>query len=292
MILIHASIIFSIFVHRYRDSDHLIRQDCLSILANCIENCPEVFLESSQLRYLGWALSDGSPATRLVALSSMNQVCKPAFSAGLRPFIERFKQRLIDMALLDKDTNVRFESIKLLVATYQMGFLEDEDLNKFIHLVMNQDEKVRGLVAPVVAEWIKQEFTDPLQETVDEDSRYLSLASEKLVQIKSVAQGLTFIVNRWHSKQDDGRKAEYSEEMQRIAAFNSSNNHFPIRKDEEFFAAVSFEVRHISNWINRYNQAFDSAHVFGFENIYHAVSALIGEFDVLEVQEGFLSAIT
>jgi hypothetical protein len=70
--------------------------------------------------------------------------------------------------------------------------------------------------------------------------------------------------------------------MQRIAAFTASD-HFPVRKDENYLADTSFEVRHISNWINRYSQAFDSAHIFGFENIYHTVSALISEFEVLEV---------
>ena len=276
-------LIFSIFVHRYRDIDTAIRQDCLSILTDCIDICPEFFLESSQLRYLGWALSDEALVIRLGALSSMNRICKLSNSAGLRPFIERFKQRLIDMALCDKETAVRYESTKLLVTTYQIGFLENEDLNKFIHLVMSPDAKIRNIVAPVVVEWITQEYTEPLQEVIANDNRYLSLASEKMVELKAISQALAFISHKWYERQENIQNALHSEEIKKMAAFNPADSHLPVRSDAEYSTAIASEVQHVSNWINRNSQNCESVDIIGSENIYSAISALMSEFDVLKV---------
>jgi cohesin complex subunit SA-1/2 len=47
-----------VFVHRYRDSDPLIRADCIQSFGNWIISYPDLFLEPQYLKYLGWMLSD------------------------------------------------------------------------------------------------------------------------------------------------------------------------------------------------------------------------------------------
>lgn len=46
------------FVQRYRDVDPIIRERCVTELADWIAQYPEVFLDNAYLRYIGWSLSD------------------------------------------------------------------------------------------------------------------------------------------------------------------------------------------------------------------------------------------
>jgi cohesin complex subunit SA-1/2 len=48
----------SIFMHRYRDKDAMIRAECISGLGIWVKNYPECYLKSDYLRYLGWMLFD------------------------------------------------------------------------------------------------------------------------------------------------------------------------------------------------------------------------------------------
>lgn len=79
-----------IFVNRYRDVDSVIRVDCIRELAVWIEKCPDVFLDSQYLRYLGWNLSDKQPTVRMESLTGMQKLFEPSNAPGLRPFIERY----------------------------------------------------------------------------------------------------------------------------------------------------------------------------------------------------------
>lgn len=48
----------SVFVHRYRDSDPIIRMECIRELGIWILKFPDSYLDPQYLRYLGWMLSD------------------------------------------------------------------------------------------------------------------------------------------------------------------------------------------------------------------------------------------
>ena len=47
-----------VFVHRYRDSEQLIRGECIKALGEWMKIHPEYWLEGNYLRYIGWVLSD------------------------------------------------------------------------------------------------------------------------------------------------------------------------------------------------------------------------------------------
>jgi len=49
---------FSVFVHRYRDVEAIIRAECIRELGLWITKYPDRFLDDIYLRYLGWQLSD------------------------------------------------------------------------------------------------------------------------------------------------------------------------------------------------------------------------------------------
>lgn len=53
-------IVFSnrVFVHRYRDSDPMIRTECIKALGGWMKIHPDYWLEGNYLRYIGWVLSD------------------------------------------------------------------------------------------------------------------------------------------------------------------------------------------------------------------------------------------
>ncbi len=58
---------FRVFVHRYRDSDHLIRADCLHHLGDFMDKYPDRFVAIKYVHYVDWALTDpvserGTPA--------------------------------------------------------------------------------------------------------------------------------------------------------------------------------------------------------------------------------------
>lgn len=48
-----------VFVHRYRDSESLIRVECIKALGGWMKVHPDYYLEGNYLRYIGWVLSDG-----------------------------------------------------------------------------------------------------------------------------------------------------------------------------------------------------------------------------------------
>jgi cohesin complex subunit SA-1/2 len=48
----------SVFIHRYRDVEPIIRAECVKELGVWIVKYPDRFLEDKVTRYLGWQLSD------------------------------------------------------------------------------------------------------------------------------------------------------------------------------------------------------------------------------------------
>lgn len=48
----------AVFVLRYRDSEPLIRTECIRALGGWMEKHPDYFLEGNYLRYIGWMLTD------------------------------------------------------------------------------------------------------------------------------------------------------------------------------------------------------------------------------------------
>ncbi|KAJ5800230.1 uncharacterized protein N7518_002298 [Penicillium psychrosexuale] len=134
----------TVFVHRYRDIDGQIRAECLTALGGWIRTYREIFFEGQYLRYLGWTLADVIAQTRLVALTELLSLYENRDNlAGLHSFTERFRQRIVEMAVQDADVSVRVAAIELLNHLREAGLLEPNDIDTVGRLVFDLDTRIR-----------------------------------------------------------------------------------------------------------------------------------------------------
>ncbi|EMR10376.1 hypothetical protein PNEG_01628 [Pneumocystis murina B123] len=158
----------SVFVHRYRDVDPKIRCDCVHELGLWMIKLPSIFFDGIYLRYLGWVLSDISPLTRLEVVKTLSKLySNNEFIAGLRHFTERFKPRLIEMALHEIDSNIRCSSITLLNGVRLCGFLEDHEIDLICTLLFDTDSKIRKRVSPFFLSKVEELFENKIRELGD-----------------------------------------------------------------------------------------------------------------------------
>lgn len=134
----------TIFVHRYRDVDPKIRIDCMHELGIWMEVLPIIFFDSKYIRYFGWLLSDINSHTRTQVIKSLTALYKIRDNISeFRHFTDRFRLRIIEMAVLDADVNVRVATIELLCVLREVGFLATQDVEVCCRLVYDLDPRVR-----------------------------------------------------------------------------------------------------------------------------------------------------
>src|SRR3954452_3100265 len=80
------------------------------------------------------------------------------FISGLRNFTERFKPRLIEMALQESELSVRTTTISLLTQIYRSGLLDNEDRDDLSLLIYSDLPKVRKSIAPFVKDLLDEDF--------------------------------------------------------------------------------------------------------------------------------------
>ncbi|KAK6505144.1 hypothetical protein TWF481_007065 [Arthrobotrys musiformis] len=161
----------SVFVHRFRDVDGKIRAECIHELGVWILKLPSTFFESSYLRYFGWVLSDTTVGVRSEVIKALSKLFKDrANVGGLRSFTERFRERLVEMALQDADPGVRAETILLLNEVRQVGFLEADDIVNIGKLLYDADIKVRNAVADFFASSVQESYDEQIEDCGGEDT--------------------------------------------------------------------------------------------------------------------------
>lgn len=135
------------FVHRFKDVDNSIR--CLSMvhLSIWIKSYPEYFLKVTFLKYFGWLLSDSSAEVRLQVLKILPQLIArnhtgSVDNSAVRQFFERFKERLLEIALKDNNLEVRIHAVDVLVEVVALGYLEDSEILAISSLIFD-DNKVK-----------------------------------------------------------------------------------------------------------------------------------------------------
>ncbi|CAG8765845.1 3133_t:CDS:10, partial [Cetraspora pellucida] len=149
----------SVFVHRYRDVEAIIRAECIKELGVWVVKYPSRFLDDTNIRYIGWQLSDKSPIVRLESLKVLEQLyTNETFVNGLRNFTSRFKPRLLEMALREIDINVRIASIQILTIIHKIGMLESEDCDQLSLLIYCDVTRVRKAIASFVKETLEDDF--------------------------------------------------------------------------------------------------------------------------------------
>lgn len=157
----HASSLFSVvFVHRYKDVDWRIRKECVAHLADWCLSSPDVFMESSVLRYLGCQLSDPKPEVRLAAIGCLSSLFA---SVECRLFLKLFfaKNTTKIMGLALRETNVRVQqaAIALLTDLCNVQYVSVDSLLPLQSLFFYPDEYVRTSSIRLMENFIREKHS-------------------------------------------------------------------------------------------------------------------------------------
>ncbi|KAH7318667.1 hypothetical protein B0I35DRAFT_353960 [Stachybotrys elegans] len=202
----------TVFVHRYRDVDPKIRAECVEALGSWIWNLPNIFMDPSYLRYLGWMLSDTSPTTRQEVLKQLHKVFKRD-APQLGHFIDRFRPRLIEMATQDSEVSVRVAAISVIDTLRESALLDPGEIDAIGKLIFDNEIRIRkaavgffvacigdvleGKTAEIGGAEVLEEFSG-----VDEDD--VSSPRSEWVSIKCLAEALAiYDAQIEESQQDD-----------------------------------------------------------------------------------------
>ncbi|TPX71178.1 hypothetical protein SpCBS45565_g01372 [Spizellomyces sp. 'palustris'] len=301
----------SVFVHRYRDSDPLIRTECIRELGLWIMRFPDLYLDPQYLRYLGWMLSDKSPTVRLEALRSLCRLyAVEAMASGLRAFTERFRPRMLEMALREKEVAVRIEAITAVTFVASAGLLEDDDRNSVLPLIFDEDAKVRGLLSKLAEDVWKEEYVEPKKDEL-KSGRIRSNVTEvqdSWAEIKALCEMLVHLaktLDEQTRKRDDERRAKLATaaqdqgqsetqtlgETQTQSLFTAEpHNAMDLDEDidDEDFSDETRDQQQrrrcdrleLIQWLSKDEKPAES--VIGFGTVEAAVSALWGHISVLK----------
>lgn len=121
----------SVFVSRFRDVDPSIRAMCVQFLSEWIY-ASSALRSMDYLKYIGWALNDRNDSVRKKAVKlflKISKFCKPKASPGdianpVEKFVEKYKSRLVEIALHDCNSNIQKECCKAILSI----FLKNEQI--------------------------------------------------------------------------------------------------------------------------------------------------------------------
>ncbi|KIK67211.1 hypothetical protein GYMLUDRAFT_93035 [Collybiopsis luxurians FD-317 M1] len=170
----------SVFIHRFRDLDPIIRAECISSLSTFFEILPSHFCTNSDyFRYVGWVLSDAAGPVRLAAVKALQVVYEGAGAGNgakrkddgggvvlpaLRHFTTRFLPRMLEIARFDVDISVRVAVMNVLGCVAELALLPEEDRIQLGTLIFSDEPRVRKGVARFVAgvweEWVEEKMDE------------------------------------------------------------------------------------------------------------------------------------
>ncbi|KAL9045431.1 MAG: hypothetical protein Q9214_001523, partial [Letrouitia sp. 1 TL-2023] len=159
----------AVYLNRYRDVDPKIRVDCVAALGNWIATHPEHFFSGSYLRYMGWVMSDPSAPTRAEVIKQLTRLYKNKDVGRLRAFTERFRPRMIEMAVRDAEPGIRASTVELLDLIRETGLLEPDDIDTIGRLIFDNEPKVRNAVSGFFAENINDLLETVIEEVGGEE---------------------------------------------------------------------------------------------------------------------------
>ncbi|KAI8615416.1 hypothetical protein BC830DRAFT_1122786 [Chytriomyces sp. MP71] len=191
----------SVFIHRYRDTDPVIRAECIAALGGWIATHPDVYLDASYLRYVGWMLSNDAHGVRLAAVDALRVLYEtPERVGALRAFTERFKARLVEMAVREVHPATRVAALKVVMACVESGLVGDEERLALLALLFCEDAGVQGLVGGFVAKAIVEEVIPAALEdaaaAVGEEGESAEEVRREWVRWKAVAAFLVEIAGK------------------------------------------------------------------------------------------------
>ncbi|CAH1781721.1 unnamed protein product [Owenia fusiformis] len=133
-----------VFVHRYRDTQAEIRNICMSEIGVWMKRYPNMFLDDSYLKYVGWTMYDRTGDVRSGCLKCLMPLYEAEeLAPKLELFTNRFKARLVEMTL-DKEYDVAVAAVKLSTAIlkYNEQVLTDKDCENVYELVYSSHRQV------------------------------------------------------------------------------------------------------------------------------------------------------
>ncbi|KAJ5697944.1 hypothetical protein N7488_011628 [Penicillium malachiteum] len=159
----------AVFVHRYRDVDAHIRAEVVAGLGGWIRAYREIFFEGQYLRYIGWTMSDEIASIRLIALSQLLPLYEKKENVGvLNSFTERFRQRIVEIAVQDAEPTVRVAAVQLSMHMRDGGLLEPDDIDSIGRLVFDLDPRVRKAAGQFFVANVNDAFESVTEEVEDE----------------------------------------------------------------------------------------------------------------------------
>ncbi|KAL8421578.1 hypothetical protein RB596_002377 [Gaeumannomyces avenae] len=188
----------TIFVHRYRDIDVRIRTECVEALGTWIYLLPTVYMEPEYLRYLGWMLTDTNPGTRAEVLRQLARIFKRD-AEKLGHFIERFRDRLVEMCTRDTDVAVRVAAISVIDCLRVQEMLQPDDIDQIGKLIIDADVRIRKAVSDFFVLGIEdsvelkiQEIggSEALEEVFEQDQDAYDSPRKDWIKIKCLAEML------------------------------------------------------------------------------------------------------
>lgn len=200
-----AETLSSVFVHRYRDLDPNIRAECVRAMGLWFSKYPAHFLDGAYLRYVGWVLSDSNTHVRLEAVKALSLAYAQTEFIGigaLQHFTERFKPRLVEMAIGDTELPVRIAVVQVLQAIDGHGLLEDEQRVQLCLLVFDEEPKMRRAVSGFVrGVW---------EETLEE--RLVGKKPDAKNKKKAGIKALAILLVQWGKALDKGQTSNEDDE--------------------------------------------------------------------------------
>lgn len=164
------------FIHRYRDVDATIREQCIGDLGQWLLAYPAYWLSDTHTKYVMWMLNDKSERVRFQAVEAALALMRqkdPVVLEKCGRFASRFAKRFMQMTG-DVDPDVSASAIELLAHLLEQGHLNENDGESIGTLLWDDSLTVRERAAKFV-------FADVFADGLDEKK-----SQEDLAQLMNV----------------------------------------------------------------------------------------------------------
>uniref|UniRef100_A0AAY4ECF2 Cohesin subunit SA n=1 Tax=Denticeps clupeoides TaxID=299321 RepID=A0AAY4ECF2_9TELE len=205
-----------IFLKRYRDAVPEIRAICLEELAVWMRLYSSVFLNDSNLKYVGWMLYDKQSDVRLKCVLGLQTLYEDTqLSPKMDLFTVRFKERIVSMTL-DKDHEVAVQAMRLVMVISQScdEVLSQKDYSQLFQCVFASHRPLSATAGEFLCSRSVERPTRPLQallaqmeaavnrhsdaELLEAAARsYQSLCSEGSAWPSLASSNMDQLVQRW-----------------------------------------------------------------------------------------------
>ncbi|ORZ25973.1 hypothetical protein BCR42DRAFT_401343 [Absidia repens] len=181
----------SVFNHRSRDVESVVRSECIKEFYVWIHLYPAHFGDNMYFRYFGWALNDPVSSVRSESLKSITKLCKSEeLMNKMEVFIQRFVSRIEEMALYDVDPSVRVHAIGLCNTLYinDKNIISDSGRKALTNLVSSSNSRIRKSVAPFVKSIIDTDIFRPTLDRVEQSLSALTVTTTAAESESSISR--------------------------------------------------------------------------------------------------------